>query len=1006
MKKIILIQLLLISINAFAQLPAGGQWGCPSIPISGKFDTTCFIRTGEIKLGQGYFDHYTASDPVYLVIPQNRPSFALSMAIAWNYYRNVLGRDGMSINQWFATLGQENGFVTYNGVQLPPTIYDESLGMNVALPCNYPRGCNNAGLYSWHVTQNLNDGPYHNTVDGYRTISPYVPMRYPGPESTYHPLYNSNMEAASMNKSFYDLSIYRRAQFMNNVDLTVVEAGSPDPYGVEAAHAVAYNLGPNSAQSIGSPGYTLPAGIGTNNNWSVNYYNGGVSCYGQRVAAMTAVLDNNEAYAQSRYPAACGGNVNNWNFYSFYDQQIRWDTVAASIDRLLSTMYPEMNATTFKNAVKTVFDRIDADANGSISFRYEMGGVIDAIVMNLPKDDPGFNAQYAINGSGCKLDCRAPYAVIKPSGPTRICIGQSVILTAEVESPTASVTYQWQRNGTNIAGATSSTYTVTPSVAGTNNYSVIVCWNALRESNGTSTICCAQSECTVDVTAEGNCSSCVMNMVLTPVQNSCTSMPNGSIQVTIATAEAGPFEYIWSGPSGGTHITSDLNHTITGLRDGKYTVIVRKVSNPGCRAVQDVSITPVTPVKEQIIATANNSSAPVQLDVVLVNQKPHTCNIEVSYGALNAASWDRSFFMDLKTNGTSTLTMYESYPSAGTRDDPWDWWPFSWPNGGAGNAPNVRTIAVNDGDTVSVFGITLVPLGTPVPGFIDGGVRLNGSGSTVTFTELGTINNSNFVTFRYRPPAPSNGTRQMGNSYIVTCPVVSPPAYTFSWSPAAGLSNPNIKNPVACPPSLPYTYTVTATHPVNTSCQLTSQVEVTQTCVVAPMHFLHFSGEKSADQIMLTWITTNENNCAYYTIEKSYDGYSFFPIGHVSCKNIPGTHNYTFEDEGRLEKLNYYRIVESGMEGTTTVSNVVVVNSGVEAKIYPNPFDTSVIIEIYVQDNMAELKIFNIQGQLIETLTLRNGINKLSIGEEYHSGMYFLELMDNNGINNYKMVKN
>jgi len=1007
----IVILLILFSHTSWAQLPAGGQWGCPSIPINGTFDTTCFKRTGEIKLGQGYFDHYGSSDPVYLVIPQNRPSFALSMAVAWSYYSNVLGNSGMSINQWFATMGQENGFATYSGVQLPATTYDLSSGTNVALP-SYPRGQNSLTAYNNAVSLNGPDGPYQNTTAGYETTSPYVPTRYPGPASTYSALYNSNLETASMNKTFYDLSIYRRAQEMNGVDLATIESSSNDPYGIEAAQAVAYNLGPNNANSISAPGYALPAGISTNTNWAVNYYSGGVSCYAERVASITAVLDNNEAYAKTHYPSGCGGNVNNWNFYDFYDSQIKWDTVKASVTRLITTMYPDVNLTSFLAKVQAAFNIEDADANGSISFRYEMGSVIDAIVMNLPKDDPGFNAQYAINGTGCKLDCRAPYTTINPSGSTTICIGQSVILTADVDSPTPSTTYQWLKNGSVIAGATGSTYTVTPITAGSATYSVVVCWSANKESNGASTTCCSKPQCDVTITALASCSNCVISTMLTPISNSCTGMANGSIQVDVTTAEPGPFEYLWSGPSSGSFTTAALTYTIPNLKDGKYTVTVRKVADVNCKSVQDVTIIPVTVIKESLTATAQNSGCPVQLNAILVNQKPNTCNVQVSYGALGGFSWDRSFFMDLKVNGSSSLTMFESYPSAGSKDDPWDFYPFNWPNGGVSaaplpsGAPNVKTISVSDGDTLAVYGITLVPLGTGVPGFIDGGVRLEGASSTVTFTQVGTTTNSTFTTHRYQGAAPANGSRQMGNSYLVTCPVVSPPAYTYSWSPTSGLSNPNISNPKAGVASPPVVYTVTATHPTNTSCKLTASVTVTASCSPLPVDFLYLDGFEEENKVRLIWAVEKERDCKSYIILRSKDGRNFESIGTVSCSNSYDFKTYQFVDQHPNGSVLYYKIAMIGSDDNPVYSSVVEVSlHELSAYMYPNPFHSSFTIYLNGSgEEMVTLKVKDIQGQEIETRSVRNNA-VVEIGNGFSAGIYFVELITGTTVKMYKVIK-
>ena len=60
-----------------------------------------------------------------------------------------------------------------------------------------------------------------------------------------------------------------------------------------------------------------------------------------------------------------------------------------------------------------------------------------------------------------------PKAVVTPSGTVNICNGDSVKLQVTVA---ASQTYQWRRNGTNIAGATASAYTAKAK----GNYTVVV----------------------------------------------------------------------------------------------------------------------------------------------------------------------------------------------------------------------------------------------------------------------------------------------------------------------------------------------------------------------------------------------------------------------------------------------------------------------------------------------------------------------------------------------------
>ena len=63
-----------------------------------------------------------------------------------------------------------------------------------------------------------------------------------------------------------------------------------------------------------------------------------------------------------------------------------------------------------------------------------------------------------------------PTASISESGPITLCSPSSQVLTAVTDA--SSATYQWTLNGTNIPGATSSTYTVSGVSSGT--YRVIV----------------------------------------------------------------------------------------------------------------------------------------------------------------------------------------------------------------------------------------------------------------------------------------------------------------------------------------------------------------------------------------------------------------------------------------------------------------------------------------------------------------------------------------------------
>jgi len=80
------------------------------------------------------------------------------------------------------------------------------------------------------------------------------------------------------------------------------------------------------------------------------------------------------------------------------------------------------------------------------------------------------------------IDDGAATATITPSGPTTICKGTNLTLNANTG---VGYTYQWQRNGGNITGATNSSYAVTKS----GNYQVKVTVPGGCLATSTSTMC-------------------------------------------------------------------------------------------------------------------------------------------------------------------------------------------------------------------------------------------------------------------------------------------------------------------------------------------------------------------------------------------------------------------------------------------------------------------------------------------------------------------------------------
>ncbi|MGV9012458.1 MAG: T9SS type A sorting domain-containing protein [Flavobacteriales bacterium] len=93
--------------------------------------------------------------------------------------------------------------------------------------------------------------------------------------------------------------------------------------------------------------------------------------------------------------------------------------------------------------------------------------------------------------------------------------------------------------------------------------------------------------------------------------------------------------------------------------------------------------------------------------------------------------------------------------------------------------------------------------------------------------------------------------------------------------------------------------------------------------------------------IDITWETATERDSHHFTVERSPDNVTFTPIGTVAAAgNTQFPKNYVFVDEVPIWGVNYYRLEQVDINGSTTrTRTVVAVLSSLDDQpsIYPNP---------------------------------------------------------------------
>ena len=100
---------------------------------------------------------------------------------------------------------------------------------------------------------------------------------------------------------------------------------------------------------------------------------------------------------------------------------------------------------------------------------------------------------------------------------------------------------------------------------------------------------------------------------------------------------------------------------------------------------------------------------------------------------------------------------------------------------------------------------------------------------------------------------------------------------------------------------------------------------------VLPIELVSFYGEKKDNRNILNWTTASEINNAYFTIEKSYNGFDFEWVGTKEGSS-PSTQitNYNLTDFKILKTINYYRLKQTDFDGKFEYSNTISIDNRID----------------------------------------------------------------------------
>lgn len=794
------IVLLLLGISV-----ANAQTTCPAIPASSEWDSNCFIEastpdnaskgiglwlpeaTIANKYGQAFHKSY---------IPDNRANWALGIAHAWNYSRNITEReDHPKMSYWMATPLQESEWRCDPGA---------AWGANVGSPVGtvwqdqWEDGC--------YQIEGVNNG------SAYGALIQYYPLRFRKDE---HPnlIGKTNFVTSAMVKAYYDIFTERIAEYRWGWDYIGAVDNACDPYAFEKLSASSYNGG--------IYGFQGAASFMTNTGCYWTGLPATTAGYATQIGDIMAVLENNMTYPITTF------NVAGSSFDGYYNDDITWADVLTYLDDM-DDLYHEVNfAADVIPKVQAAFEAISGSISTAIPFT-EMGPVIDAAILALPREDamaPALlidGAPGGVNGVKCAGDL-VPYSHIEANGNTTFCEGLTVELEAVVEGGGgATPTYKWFKDGVVISGETNKTIIISET-QGTYSYTLEVC-------NGTA---CNMAVCAVVVTVE-DCGGCGMTVTGTTVNSPCKGMEAGIIDFTISGNSSNDYTVQYEGTTSrgdvlGAVTVSSSTGSITGLPDGFYNIIVLDNTDPvNCRAYTSVRINYTTEVNEYVEASITgvaNCVADLEANII---ELPAPCQFMVEV----------------------TQVKYD-YPAPGdiTPSIGWEQWINAIAQPSNGGAQTFQTNVFNEsfpydqwtslnadfgryyftmstGDNIKLYSQLL----TGVPG-----------ASQASSYQYKIYDESNNVVFTgYSIPGTSSAGDGVDLGYVgqydVTCPY-TPPAYDFVWAPTINAqTDTDIKSEgnVSVSPTTDVDYVVTATNRSNSQCFTRDTVTVTHDPLCVP----------------------------------------------------------------------------------------------------------------------------------------------------------------------------
>jgi hypothetical protein len=188
----------------------------------------------------------------------------------------------------------------------------------------------------------------------------------------------------------------------------------------------------------------------------------------------------------------------------------------------------------------------------------------------------------------------------------------------------------------------------------------------------------------------------------------------------------------------------------------------------------------------------------------------------------------------------------------------------------------------------------------------------------------------------------------------------------------------------------------------------TSPAAGTFTTGLLPVKLTEFKATSQPGKVVLQWSTAQEQNSAFFEVQRSTDGIRYEVVGNVQAAgNSSSAKHYSFTDAGPGNGQRYYRLRQVDVDSRFEFSRVVrvSVSGSMLIRQMTNPVSTSLFIELGSQPSAnTDLQIISIGGQVLKTVRVTSAQSTVDVSS-LPSGTYIMQLRSAAGSETRKFIK-